>query len=578
MKDNESKNSNRRILGRVSAEEFVGRAAELKQLVSHPRLPGDGRGLLLLLAPSAGVSELLRQTYDQLFLEREETIPVYFAFTRNAKTAVSAAIEFLNTFVCQYVAFRRDEPALAQASLTLNDLVQLAPPGDAEWIGALVEAYNRERFSNDDQTFVRFCFGAPQRVPHRNGRPFVLFDAAQMPESLNGRGHFGAEILRTFSRSNLPFVVAGLRRQVLDAAHRANCNFESLDILRLGRLSDADARRLVEQAAIRQQVVINEQTRDLLVQQFENSPFFIVAMLHAARQKNLGLDSYLECEQLYVDELMGGRINRYFAWLLEEIAPEPEMRRSLIRVLWEAVASGSSKTSVETWRKQLHLEVEQLEKILHALHVQEFVNWDGTSVDAGGGPAAWHDYLRVRFQMDIHGYPRALAVADAIGTALKRAPHTMARHYRRAAKLGLRELIERFDCQRVPAILFQSDQFNDIYTGVAPEEIFGLLESAADLRLPQVVHVASCDAHTPESRHVFDDERSVVAHGFEDAVYTDANEIIWLVAEIDSKLQASRELTESWCARLEALARKSEFAKTRIWLISPEGFTAEAMH
>ncbi|MEP6636059.1 MAG: ATP-binding protein, partial [Acidobacteriota bacterium] len=140
-----------------------------------------------------------------------------------------------------------------------------------------------------------------------------------------------------------------------------------------------------------------------------------------------------------------------------------------------------------------------------------------------------------------------------------------------------RELIERFDCQRVPAILFHSHQFNDIYTGVAPEEIFGLLEPAADLRLPQVVHVASCDAYTPESRHVFADERSVVAHAFEDAVYTDANEIIWLVAEIDSKLQASRELTESWCARLEALARQSEFAKTRIWLISPEGFTAEAM-
>lgn len=577
MKDSKSQNNQRRILGRVSANEFVGRAAELKQLVSHPHLPGAGRGLLLLLAPSAGVSELLRQAYDQLFNQQEEVVPIYFVFTRNENTAVSAAIEFLNTFVRQYVAFRRDEPAVCEASLTLNDLVQLAPAADLEWIEALVEAYNRERFSNDDQTFVRFCFSAPQRVPSRNGRPFVLLDAAQLPESLDGQGHLGAEILRTFSRSTLSFALAGLRRQVLDAAHRAGCSFESIDILRLGRLSDEDARRLVEHAAIRQQIVISDQTRDLLVQQFEGSPFLITAMLQAARQKNVSLDSYLECEQLYVDELMGGRINRYFTSLLEEVAAHPETRRSLIRVLWESSIGGSGKVSSESWRKRLHLEVDPLERILHALHVQELVNLDGASVEVRSAPAAWHDYLHVHFRMDVSGEPRAQVVADAIANALKRAPHTMARHYRRAATLGLRELLERFDCQRVPEILFHSDEFDDNYKGAAPEEIFGRLESTPELRLPQVVHVASCEAYSPESREVFDEDRCVVAHAFEDAVYTDASETIWLVSEVDSKLEASLELTEDWCERLQALARKSGFVRTRIWLISNEGFAEDAM-
>ncbi|HLE62525.1 MAG TPA: hypothetical protein VI750_05260, partial [Pyrinomonadaceae bacterium] len=64
----------RRILGRVAPEHFVGRAAELRRLVSHPSRTGEPRGLLLLLAPSAGVSELLRQTYDALFNHRGEII------------------------------------------------------------------------------------------------------------------------------------------------------------------------------------------------------------------------------------------------------------------------------------------------------------------------------------------------------------------------------------------------------------------------------------------------------------------------------------------------------------------------
>lgn len=578
MKGNGPSKKPQRILGRVAADEFVGRAAELQQLVSHPRNSGEGRGLLLLMAPAAGVSELLRQSYDQLFNRRENIVPLYFALTRGDSTAVSAAIEFLNTFVLQYVAFRRNEPSLCEASMTLNDIVQLAAPADLEWIERLVEAYHRERFGNDDRAFVRFCLSAPQRVPARNGRPFLMVDAVQLADSVDGPGDLAAEMLRIFSRSNLPFAFAGLRRQVLDAAHRANCNFESLDIIRLGKLADYHARSQVEHVAIRQRVVINEETRDLLVQQFESSPFFITALLQAARERNAVLDTYLDCEQLYVDELMGGRIHRYFASLLEEIAPQPETRRSLVRMLCEGSVSEGRKASFETWRKRLDLETVQLEKLLHGLHVQEFINWDGASIEVGGGSATWKDYLKVRFRLDILNEPRALVVADTIADALKRAPHTMARHYRSVATLGLRELLAKFDCQLVPQSLFQFEQFGNGYKGLSTEEVVRNLDRETDLlRLPQVVHVASCEAFGPELQKGCDEERCIVAHSFEGATYNDANQIIWLVAEVESKLEAPRDLTEMWCARLEMLARNSGFARTRIWLICKEGFSDEAL-
>ncbi len=568
----------RRILGRVAADEFVGRADELQRIVSHPRNSGEGRGLLLLMAPSAGVSELLRQSYDQLFIRREEIVPIYFALTRGETTAVSAAIEFLNTFLLQYVAFRRNEPSLCEASITLNDLVQLAAPADLEWIERLVEAYNRERFSNDDRAFVLFCLSAPQRVPKRNGRPYVMVDGAQLADSLGGQGDLAAEMLRVLSRSNLPFAVAGLRRQVLDAAHRARCNFESIDILRLGKLGDEDARRLVEHVSIRQRVVINEETRDLLVQQFECSPLLITALLQAARERNLVLDTYLDCERLYVDELMGGRIQRHFASLLEEIVPQPEARRALVRMLCEAAVGEGRKSSFEAWRKRLRLDADQLEKLLHGLHIQEFINWDGAIIEAGGGSATWKDYLRVRFRLDILNEPRALVVADTITDALKRAPHTMARHYRRVTKLGLRTLLARFDCQLVPQSLFSFEQFSNRYKGLSTEEISSGLDRETDLvRLPQIVHVASCVAFSSELQHGCDEERCIVAHSFEGATYTDANQVIWLVAEVESKLEADRDLTEMWCERLERLARNSGFARRRIWLISNEGFSEEAL-
>ena len=573
----------RRILGRVHRAEFVGRAVELRQIVSHP-FGRDPRGLLLLLEPCAGVSELLRQAYDDLFNQRERIIPIYFALPRGETTAVSTAIEFLNTFLLQYVAFRRDEPALCQSSVTLNDLLELAPPADYEWIEQLIEAYNRERFGNDDRALIRWCLGAPQRVPTASGRAFLMLDAVPLAEPTNDDPSLGRELIRVLSRSNLPYAIAGLRRQLLDTVHALHCDFDAIDIIRLERLNVEEGRALVERVAQRQRIAISEETRDLLVQQFESSPFFITAFLQAAREGNVSLTSYLTCEQLYVDELMGGRIHRYFSSLLEEIAVEPGTRRALLRLLYESAFADSRRSSFETWRKQLQLERNDLEGndlegILRALHVQEFLNWEGSVIEAGGGSLVWKDYLRTRFRLEVASEPRALVIAETITASLKRAPRTMARHYRRGAAIGLRELLARFDRQRVPSSLFDYERFSKKYKGATGEEIGTGLDGETDLiRLPQVVHVASCASFNSDMQQVCDEERCVVAHAFKDGNYTDASEVVWLVGEIDSKLEADRDLAASWCERLDLLARQSGFGRMRIWLIATEGFTREASH
>ena len=53
--------------------------------------------------------------------------------------------------------------------------------------------------------------------------------------------------------------------------YRANCDFATLDIVRLGPLEDEDATKLVEQLALRRQVRITDETRDLLLQQLRSN-------------------------------------------------------------------------------------------------------------------------------------------------------------------------------------------------------------------------------------------------------------------------------------------------------------------
>lgn len=568
----------RPILGRIAPEEFVGRRDALEQVV---RLAASGtheRGLLLLGAPSVGVSELLRQAYDELFRERGDAIPIYFALTRNDRTAVGTARHFLQTFLLQLAAFRRHDASLTGASLSLPDLLELAAPGDYEWVERLIEMTERARADEDARSFIRLCLSAPQRAATSGARPFILMDGLQLAEKLNGVDvPLGTEITQAMMHSGGPYVLAGLRRHLLDVVHRARNGNDFAGSLRLERLSDEDARLMVEHVARRNEVTINDQTRDLIVQQTNGNPFYITSILRAARERNVALTSFRNCQQLYVDELMGGRLNRHFASILEEVAPSSAVRRSLVRVLYESAQNVQGRAPVETWRKRLNLEPEQFQNIIRQLHVHELASLNSNFIEAGSDSLVWSDYLRAHYRLEIAAEPRALVVANTLAETLKRAPQTMARHYRREAAVGLRELLERFNCQRIPASLFHYDRFSRTHKGMDADELTATLDAETDLvRLPQVVHAASCAAFHPPIQQVCDEERCVVAHGFDAGQYSDANEVVWLAAEIESKLEAGRGITEIWCDRLMQVARVCGFTRVRLWLVAPEGFSADA--
>jgi serine/threonine-protein kinase RsbW len=568
----------RPILGRIAPDEFVGRFDALAQVVRLAAPDADERGLLLLAAPSVGVSELLRQAYDELFRENKDAIPIYFALNLNDGTDVATADHFLRTFLQQFVAFRRQDAKLSLASLSIPDLIELIPPGDYEWAERLVEMAERSRGEDDPRAFIRLCLSAPQRAASSGAKTIVLLDGLQLAEQLNGASlSLGAEFAKALMHSGTPYVLAGLRRHLLDLVHSARNGNELAGSLRLEGLEDEDARAMVERLARRNEVNLNDQTRDLIVQQTGGNPLYITSLLRAAHERGLPLTSFRNCQQLYVDELMGGRINRHFASILEDIAPQSSVRRALIRVLYESSQSEGGRAHIDIWRKRLNLEPEQFQKIVRKLHVHELAGLNANFIEAGNDSLVWSDYLHTRYRLEIEAEPRALVVAGILSETLKRAPQTMARHYRREAALGLRELLERFNCQRLPASLFHYDRFNRTHKGMETSELEAALDAETDLvRLPQVVHAASCASFHPPIQQVCDEERCAVAHGFDAGQYSDANEVVWIAAEIDSKLEVGRGVTEMWCDRLLQVARACNFHRVRLWLVSPEGFSVDA--
>ncbi|HEV2799328.1 MAG TPA: ATP-binding protein [Pyrinomonadaceae bacterium] len=568
----------KRILGRIAPENFIGRSETLREIGALAPQNSQLRGLLIHAAPAAGASELLRQAYDKLFQQRGAASPIYFAFTRHEQTVSAAARRFLHTFLSQLVAHRRNDSSFVNAPPALRDLIDLADPSDYEWIERLVMTYERARDGADELALVRLCFSAPVLAATRGARSVVLIDEIQNIEKLRGEVELGNEIAQVSMHGDVPFVLCGLRRGLLDELSGGNAphRFDGFGTLHLENLPEPDARTLVERLAFTERVAVNDETRDLVVQLFGGSPFYIASFMYAAQRANASLTSFRECQKIYVDELLGGRINRRFNSILEEVTPSHTTRRALVRLLHEATTNAGGKSPVEAWRRRLELEPDALYPLIFALHVRELTSFNATFMEISP-ESVWRDYLRASYRLQVAAEPRALVVADTLVETLKRAPQTMARHYRRAAALNLRELLARFDAQRVPASLLHYDRFSRIYRGVETEEIEVGLDAETDLiRLPQIVHAASCASFHPPMLLVCDEERCAVAHGFDAMPYTDANEVVWITAEIDSKLEAGRAVTEVWCERLAQVGHACGFKRLKLWLVSTEGFSAEA--
>src|SRR6201990_2655980 len=349
----------RRVIAHAAPESFVGRAEQLREITGLASAKAGRQGVVLLAAPQSGASELLRQSFDELFRQRGGATPVYFAFTRDDAASTAAARRFLHSFLTQTIAPRRDDAALVAASPTLRALLELAAPPDYEWVERLIQTFERAADEGDERALVRLCFGAPQQAAARGVRTIVMLDDVHLAESLRGEVALGHAVADAAAESGSPFVLAGLRRRMLDLVNGAaqHAGLDSLRKLHLDRLKGSDARTLLEGLAERHNVSLSEETRDLAVQQLEASPYLITSIVEAAAAAGSSLNSFRDFQSLYVDELLGGRVGRRFGAVLAELAPSPPLRRNLLRVLHESAEVAGGKSPVEVWMKRLGTDV-----------------------------------------------------------------------------------------------------------------------------------------------------------------------------------------------------------------------------
>jgi serine/threonine-protein kinase RsbW len=575
----------RRILSQLSYGEFAERESEIESICALVRTPTEELESwpvsigLLLGAPRVGKSEILRSCFDRLFNKSGEAVPFFYALRRSPLDAEEFARDCFSQFLAQFVAFRRNDVHLIEAAdQPLSIINRAAIPEDYSAAKSVIDSFAQAAEARNSALMVRLALSAPVLMSSQARlNALVMIDNCGLISGTNLHGGFTGTLggLPSTRSQRASYVLTGLRRPLIKLIPPDQEIFSRTRIINVERTRDEVVEKFTKIQAERLGIETSDSTIELMSQQLNCDFFYTSAILEAAASRGASLKSFIEFERIYTGEVLNGRIAHYLDASLREVAVLPRDGRAALEAIALINAAGCP-VPFDAVAERIGIPREEGEALLERLHSRELLDVNYGFVSPSGDPVL-ADYVRARHRSEIAGAPRPIAGQELLGEKLKHSYRLMMSRFNRAVESQLIKLLSRFDFQSIPASLFDQDEYEKRYRGVSRVQVRRALDDEAErVRLPQIVSVH--DLGGGEQPGV--NWRLFAASGFEGGIYTEANEVLWVIALINSREPLDVESLGHIDQRLEPSLR-SKVGKSGVlshvrWYISKEGFSAIA--
>src|SRR5215510_4649058 len=303
MSDSEST----QILSRLSDVEFVDREPEVSRVCALAKgSPGRAASFALLLGRRvAGKTEILRKSFDRLFAEAGEILPIFYSVRESCLDPEKFASDYFSQFVAQLLAFRRNDPNLIQtAHRSLSAITGAAPSEDYVWMKSIVDSFLEASRSGDPSLPVCCALSAPAQAASRTSLiPLVMIDNWH----LIADGEIRAEFLNHLSEQrDITYVFSGLSRLLTQLISPSEDFLNRFEMIKVGRISEEHTEELIRRRAELLGFEISDSTIELMIQQLERNFFYTRSILDAAALRGSSLKTLMEFERIYVAEVLSG--------------------------------------------------------------------------------------------------------------------------------------------------------------------------------------------------------------------------------------------------------------------------------
>ena len=574
------------ILSQLASDELLARTATALDEIYQAAVLKNARAILVIGRPQSGKTELLRLTYDRLFHEQGRTLPIYFSLRRDRLSPDKFAKDFLLTLLRQYLAFvNHDATLVPRYELTERDLLNLAAANEYAALKEILDSYEARAQEADKRSLVRYALGLPQRLAARSSYHLtVLLDEAQWLDRIVTDEEIANLFGEVLQQPHLvSFILTGQQRALLDQLAAEEGVIGNVKLLHFPPPDLASMRDLVQRWCAQEQTAFDPEIGRLAVHQLDSNLFYLRALTAASSERKMWFDKGAEFERLYVSELLQGRIAHYFSRLLRQIASDATGGQAgelaAIEIVYICAEAQASRAPVELIRSRLEPRI-NVAALLTELHRHELV----TLLDGHVLPSEdlvfcdWIAATHRRFE----GTSLEEVKLDLLRRRIKSIPQMLALSARRTLHTQIEALLRRFDGQSIARSLFAHDEFVIRY-GHATYEIMlgGLAAEIERVQLPQVVHVAEGHLFTHRSSPA--SWSYLLAFGFEEGIYDQEHEVVWLLAVADSPSAITAEAVQSLDQQLNEIQTaltanqtpEKPAPKIVRWAISKMGFTPD---
>ena len=512
--------------------EFFGREEELSALrrVCLEGRAGIGASVLIYGPPNIGKSSILLKLKADLTALPEESpfprpFPFYFSFSKILSHPLALSQQFLQDYLWQLLAFLGEPPPAGFDPEAMCE--SLGIRGYAECRDFLA-AHRRYTDAGDGLSALANAVSYPFTTGGKDFYPVFLFDDFQYTIKLQNIPE-GAifSILRPYIKSgHFPIIVSGSSPGHVSSSLKREGLYGSFQLIEVGGLSPEASLQAWGPLFERRRIRLPEPLLSRAAARLGHVPIYQRMFAEEISFRNEQITDAVALENLYAFSVTEGKINRYWREFFENALPVRTVRVRAIRFLKRVLCDQFPIDSFEGALALIGGDAEEGSAILSVLEFKGLLKSDFEYLRFVEDPVLI-DFLFWAFERGMLGKSSSQVAAAIVQGKIARAGLEAGWGEREKRAAVVKEMMRKWDCREVPALLFDFGPFRERFGGKGLlEVVIGLERETETVRLPKISSV-STGYRTRRGGTRFDFD--LVAYGFLEADFSEESLVLWAV-------------------------------------------------
>ncbi len=563
---------NRGVEYSFRTEGFFGREKEisaLKRLADVGRL-GEGGCILLFGPPNIGKSSLLLKFKETLIDQNRgvsserRLFPFYFSFSRALANPYRLAHFFILEYMWQLAAFLGDPIEGGFDSDELGErLFSLGINVPFEHIKGI----EKQSEANDPVSAVATALAFPFAIEKGDISDIFLFDDFQYSMKIGEIPEWAVlSVLRPYIKSgNFPFIISGSSPGAVMANLKKEGLFGSFTLMEVGSLDSDIAKDHLRYLLDRRKISLDEKVIGRTSRRLGGVPIYQRLFVDELTFEGKPVKDESDVENLYAKSVVEGKLNRYWREFFESCIPERKMLAKAVKFLKRVLVDDFPIHTYEGTFGLVGGDPDKAEEIISALEFKGLVKSDFEHLTFVRD-SVLSDFLFWAYERGVLSKPNDQVVSQIVQKNIFRSRYPDSADQKSAALLPVKEMLRKWDCQEVPASLFDFASFRERYgTRGALEVLIGIEEERMKHPLPKVSSVSTGYMVGGKLPRV---DFDVVAFGFRNREYTEESLVIW-AADYFPEASLSREKLEHFENRCRLLSLEKSLSADQLvkWVI-----------